>query len=102
MRTMSLMRAWVLASRPAFPSLQLHTARMWRTAQVRTTCCTVPPGHVGVDTSQPTQDVQDEALGVLSGGAALRFLTESVQQFLVKLQEMEHSEALDPGDKQDH
>lgn len=68
----------------------------------RTTCCIVPPGHVGVDTGQPTQDVQDEALAVLSGPTALRFLTESVQQFLVKLQEMEHGEALDPGEKQDN
>lgn len=99
---MSLMRAWVLASRPAFPSLQLHTARMWRTVHEGTRCCTVPPGHVGVDPSQPAQDVQDEALGVFSGRSALRLLTESVQQFLVELQEMEHSEALDPGDKQDH
>lgn len=52
---------------------------------MRTACCTVPPGHIGVDASQPAQNVQDEALGVFSGRTALRFLTESVQQFLVKL-----------------
>lgn len=34
---------------------------------------------------------------MFSGWTALRLLTESVQQFLMEIQKMEHSKALDPG-----
>lgn len=39
---------------------------------------------------------------MFSGWTALRPLTESAQQFLMEIQKMEHSKALDPGQHKNH
>lgn len=47
-----------LGQQAGFPlSATKHSQDVEDCCDERTTCCTVPPGHVGVDTSQPTQDV---------------------------------------------
>jgi len=57
----------------------------------------VPPaGSVGENSSQPAQGVQDEALSVLAGRAHVCPPTQSVQQLLVEVWELQHSAALDP------
>lgn len=49
---------------------------------------TLPAVSIGVNPSQPAQNVQDEALGVLCGRAALCPSTQCIQQLLVEVFEL--------------
>lgn len=61
--------------------------------------CGVPAGAVGVDPSQPTENVQNEALRVLRGRDLLTTLTQCPQQLLMQLRELQHRAALHSGGK---